>query len=116
MKVRIVEVGPRDSRAARGRAARLVSGIRSRQRGAAGAVETRLRSVAYALGQSDGDLPLTAIPVEFGNFSSRAMDDRYNHAPNRSPRSGSDKKVAPAVWAAIVVIAVLVAIWFQMKS
>jgi hypothetical protein len=26
------------------------------------------------------------------------MDDRYNHAPNDSPRSGSSKKVTPVVW------------------
>jgi hypothetical protein len=44
------------------------------------------------------------------------MDEPYNHARNRSPRSGSNKKVAPAVWAAIVVIAVLVVVWLQMKS
>lgn len=44
------------------------------------------------------------------------MDERYNHAPNRSPRSGSNKKVAPAVWAGIVLVAVLVVVWLQLKS
>jgi len=44
------------------------------------------------------------------------MDDRYNHAPNDSPRSGSTKKVTPLFWAAIVVIIVLLAIWFMMKA
>ena len=43
------------------------------------------------------------------------MDERYNHAPNDSPRSGSSKKVTPVVWGAIVVIAVLLVIWFRMK-
>jgi hypothetical protein len=44
------------------------------------------------------------------------MDEPYNHAPNRSPRSGSNKKVAPAVWAAIILVAIVVVVWFHMKS
>jgi hypothetical protein len=44
------------------------------------------------------------------------MDERYNHAPNYSPRSGSNKMVMPAVWAAIIVIAVLIAIWFRIGT
>jgi hypothetical protein len=32
------------------------------------------------------------------------MDDRYKHAPNDSPRSGSSKKVTPVVCGAIVVV------------
>jgi len=43
------------------------------------------------------------------------MDDRFNHAPNDSPRSGSSKKVTPVVWGAIVGVTVLLAIWFAMK-
>jgi hypothetical protein len=43
------------------------------------------------------------------------MDDRYNHAPNDSPRSGSSKRVTPVVWGAIVAAVVLVVIWFQLK-
>ena len=43
-------------------------------------------------------------------------DDRYNHAPNDSPRSGSTKKVAPVVWGAVVVIIVLLAVWFTTKA
>jgi hypothetical protein len=43
------------------------------------------------------------------------MDDRYNHAPNDSPRSGSSKRVTPVVWGAIVAAMVLVVIWFQLK-
>jgi hypothetical protein len=41
------------------------------------------------------------------------MDEPYNHAPNRSPRSGSDKKVAPLVWGATIVIAILLVVWFR---
>ena len=44
------------------------------------------------------------------------MENRYNHAPNDSPRSGSTKKVTPVVWGAIVVIIVLLAVWFTMKA
>jgi hypothetical protein len=43
-------------------------------------------------------------------------DDRYNHAPNDSPRSGSTKKVTPVIWGAIVLILVLLAIWFTTKA
>jgi len=43
------------------------------------------------------------------------MDDKFNHAPNDSPRSGSSKKVTPVVWAAILAVAVTFAIWFAMK-
>jgi hypothetical protein len=44
------------------------------------------------------------------------MEDRYNHAANDSPRSGSSKKVTPVVWGAIVVAIVALAIWFAMKT
>jgi hypothetical protein len=44
------------------------------------------------------------------------MADRYNHAPNDSPRSGSSKKVTPVVWGGIVVTIVAIAIWFAMKA
>lgn len=44
------------------------------------------------------------------------MDERYNHAPNDSPRSGSNKIVMPAVWGAIVVIAVLIMVWFRTSA
>jgi len=44
------------------------------------------------------------------------MEDRYNHAPNDSPRSGSSKKMMPAVWGAIVFVVVLLAIWFTLKN
>ena len=44
------------------------------------------------------------------------MQDRYNHAPNDSPRSGSSKKITPVVWGAIIVVIVMLAIWFMMKA
>jgi hypothetical protein len=44
------------------------------------------------------------------------MEDRYNHAPNDSPRSGSSKKVTPVVWGAIVFTIVLLAVWFTTKA
>jgi hypothetical protein len=44
------------------------------------------------------------------------MEDRYNHAANNSPRSGSSKKVTPVVWGTIVFIIVLLAIWFTIKA
>ena len=44
------------------------------------------------------------------------MDERYNHAPNDSPRSGSTKKVTPVVWGGIVVVIAVLVIWFAMKA
>jgi hypothetical protein len=44
------------------------------------------------------------------------MDDRYNHAPNDSPRSGSSKRVTPVMWSGIVAVLVGLAIWFAMKT
>jgi hypothetical protein len=43
------------------------------------------------------------------------MDQQFNHAANDSPRSGSTKRITPVIWAVIVVTAVAVAIWFEMK-
>jgi hypothetical protein len=48
--------------------------------------------------------------------SQAVMNDRYDHAPNDSPRSGSTKKVTPVVWGAIVLVIVLLSIWFTMKG
>ena len=44
------------------------------------------------------------------------MDDRYNHAPNDSPRSGSSKRVTPVVWGAILVGIVVAIIWFVTRA
>jgi hypothetical protein len=44
------------------------------------------------------------------------MDDRYNHAPNDSPRSGRSKKVTRVVWSVIVVVLVALVIWSAMKA
>jgi hypothetical protein len=41
--------------------------------------------------------------------------DRYDHAPNDSPRSGSSKKVTPMVWGVIVIVIIALAIWFMTK-
>jgi hypothetical protein len=43
------------------------------------------------------------------------MNPEFDHAANDSPRSGSSKKVTPAVWAAIVATMLAIAIWFAMK-
>jgi hypothetical protein len=43
------------------------------------------------------------------------MKTEFNHVANDSPRSGSDKKVSPVVWAAIVAVAIIIAIWFSMR-
>jgi hypothetical protein len=39
---------------------------------------------------------------------------KFNHAANESPRSGSDKQVAPVVWCMIVVAVVALATYFVM--
>jgi hypothetical protein len=44
------------------------------------------------------------------------MDERYNHAPNDSPRSGSSKQVTPVVWGVIVVAIIALMIWFAIKA
>lgn len=42
-------------------------------------------------------------------------DDRYNHAQNDSPRSGSSTNT-PVIWGAVVVAIVVLAIWLAMKT
>ena len=44
------------------------------------------------------------------------MDEEFNHAANDSPRSGSSKKVTPAIWAAIVALMIAAGIWFGMHA
>lgn len=44
------------------------------------------------------------------------MKTDFNHAANDSPRSGSDKKVSPVIWAGVVAAAVTVMIWFAMHG
>jgi hypothetical protein len=70
------------------------------------------------VGQNDGDLPLAFLRVVLLKRIEwhAGMDDRYNHAPNDSPRSGGSKKVTPVVWGAIVVVMVALAIWFALKA
>jgi hypothetical protein len=43
------------------------------------------------------------------------MNQKFNHAANDSPRSGSSKRVTPAMWGAIIVALVAIAIWFAIK-
>jgi hypothetical protein len=40
---------------------------------------------------------------------------KFNRAANDSPRSGSSKQVTPAVWGAIIVAVVVIAIWFALR-
>lgn len=44
------------------------------------------------------------------------MKTEFNHAANDSPRSGSSKKVTPAIWAAIVALMIAAGIWFGMHA
>ena len=44
------------------------------------------------------------------------MKTEFNHSANDSPRSGSNKKVTPVVWAGIVVVAIAVAFWFTVYT
>ena len=44
------------------------------------------------------------------------MDEKFNHAENASPRSGSSKQVTPVVWFAIVLAIVALGIWFALRS
>jgi hypothetical protein len=44
------------------------------------------------------------------------MKAEFNHAANDSPRSGSDKKVSPVLWAGIVAVAVAIAVWFATNA
>jgi hypothetical protein len=46
---------------------------------------------------------------------SEEFDREFNHAANASPRSGSSKRVTPAIWAVIIVAVVVLAAWFAVK-
>ena len=41
------------------------------------------------------------------------MRTEFNHAANDSPRSGSNKKISPIVFAVIVLVVVAVGIWLK---
>jgi hypothetical protein len=43
------------------------------------------------------------------------MQREFNHAANDSPRSGGSKQLVPAVWAAVVLAMIVVALWFGMR-
>ena len=88
-----------------------LSGVRSRERRATGAVEGRRRSrERVAVGQ--GALGFQVIST--GRLAS--MKTEFNHAANDSPRSGSTKKVAPVVGAAIVVAIIAIAVCLKMLA
>jgi hypothetical protein len=40
---------------------------------------------------------------------------KFNRAANDSPRSGSSKRVTPAVWGTIIIVLVVIAIWFALR-
>ena len=44
------------------------------------------------------------------------MKSEFNHAANDSPRSGSSKKVTPAIWAVIVIMMIAAGIWFGVRA
>jgi hypothetical protein len=44
------------------------------------------------------------------------MDQKFNHAANDSPRSGSSKRVTPVAWGVILMAIVALVIWFTLKS
>jgi hypothetical protein len=48
-------------------------------------------------------------------FRRRLMDQKFNHAANDSPRSGSSKRVTPLVWGIIFIVIVALTIWFELK-
>lgn len=39
-------------------------------------------------------------------------DRAFNHAENASPRSGSSKRLTPAIWCVIVLVIVAISIYF----
>jgi hypothetical protein len=43
------------------------------------------------------------------------MDQKFNHAANDSPRSGSSKRVTPLAWGVILIAIIAVVIWFALK-
>jgi len=44
------------------------------------------------------------------------MIHEFDHAANDSPRSGSSKVATPVVWAVVMVVMVIAAIWLATKS
>ena len=41
---------------------------------------------------------------------------KFDRAADDSPRSGSSKRVTPAVWATIIVAVVVIAIWLAIRA
>jgi hypothetical protein len=44
------------------------------------------------------------------------MRTKFNHAANDSPRSGSNRKIAPVILAVIVLVAVALVIWLKIHA
>ena len=44
------------------------------------------------------------------------MKTKFNHAANDSSRSGSNKKVTPAVWGVILLVIIAVTLWFTLHA
>jgi hypothetical protein len=43
-------------------------------------------------------------------------NSEFNRAENASPRSGSSKRLTPAIWCVIVLAIVALAVYFAMKA
>jgi hypothetical protein len=43
-------------------------------------------------------------------------DSEFNHAENASPRSGSSKRLTPAIWCVIVLAIVALAVYFAVVA
>jgi hypothetical protein len=45
----------------------------------------------------------------------KGMQMEFDHAANDSPRSGSSKRVTPAVWGTVIIAIIVVAVWFVLR-
>ena len=44
------------------------------------------------------------------------MQQQYDRTAEISPRSGGSKRVTPAIWSAVILAMIVVAIYFAMKA
>jgi hypothetical protein len=70
------------------------------------------------LGQGAGGVSIASHgAIDVANIAgSLLVDKEFDHAANDSPRSGSSKRMTPAIWAGIVLAIVVIAIWFAIKA
>jgi len=61
------------------------------------------------------DLQWSSLLQIIDSHAAEGIEMKFNHAANDSPRSGSSKRVTPAVWGTIIVAIVVVAIWFALR-